>query len=132
MIPRPALANLRDDAGQISLVRSVVITLLVALVLFEVGAVAINQYQARDAASQAAADANIAFAASNRNPGAAERRAKAFLAGSGTTFIGLSIDSDNLRLSVTVEKTAKTLMIHRIERLQRYRVVRVSESVPLR
>lgn len=104
---------------------------IVGFAVFETGAVFVNRYQVSDIASQAAAEANITYFGS-RSEGAAENRAEEFVEQNDATFVDLAVDQGAQTMSVTAEKSAKTLVIHRIDRLKRYVTARSTQSVPLR
>lgn len=122
-----------NDRGQVSawLVRLLLLLAVLGFLLIEFGAVVINRVQAGDVAGQAAAEAGIAFANSNRVE-AAEARAEEFAELNDAEFVDLRIERREGLIYVTVRKTAATRVIHRIGVIEDLAEAEVTESAPLR
>ena len=95
------------------LVKLVVSLAIVGLVAFEGGAIVVARVQADGTANDVANEAAIVYAR-GANADAAEKAARAEAERAGVTFISFSVVDDGRAVAVTVEKKAKTLILHRI------------------
>jgi hypothetical protein len=121
-----------NERGQISgwLIRLVVFVGIGGFLLLEFGAVAVNRLQAGDLASEAAAQAGIVYF-NTRSLEAAEDEAKEYVADKAE-LLDVSVDPQVQEISVTLRKTASTILIDRIEALDDVITIEVTESAPLR
>lgn len=121
-----------SDAGQVVgwLVKLVVVLVVLGLVLFEVVATVLVRATAADTASKAAQEAGFVYRdTSDRSR--AEETARAMVEGEGAEFVSLSVDTEQRTISVTVQKRAKTLFIHKIDALKKYTNVSETQAAPL-
>jgi hypothetical protein len=96
---------------------------IVGAVAFEAGAIVVAHVNADTAANEVSSEA--AFAASGGSEGAAEAAARVEAAKQGVRLIGVSLSDDGKVVTVIVEKTAKTLLVHRLSFTKSWTLVRV-------
>ncbi len=103
---------------------------LLAIVLYDAGAVGVAHLRAMDTAPAAAIAASTAWAQSPRHdPAAAVAAAKAFAAGHGAQIVpgSIAIDPDGT-VHLRITSTAHTLVIQHIGPLARFRTVTVDAT----
>lgn len=124
--------RVQGDRGQVSswVVKLVVWGGILGFLFLEVGSVVLNRVQTQDLAGQAATEANLAYDGA-RGVEAAEQRAVEFV-GEKAEVLDVSLDPTSSQLSVTIRKTARTFLIHRVQSMADLAVVTITESVPLR
>lgn len=116
----------RGDVILGGLARTAIGLLLFALVVYEVGAVAVNSLQLDSIGQDAARAAATAWSEEHRRS-AAEGAAAATLAG----HAGVSLDEvlvGDGRVSVTLSRPAQVLVSHRIAALRRFLVATVTKQ----
>lgn len=103
---------------------------LMGLLVIEGGSLVMNRIQAHDLASEAATEANITY---ERTPDIRIARARAEeYVSDKAQVVDVGIDQVNRRLAVTLQKTARTFLVHRVGAFADWATVIVTESVPLR
>jgi hypothetical protein len=116
-----------DDRGGIVtgwLFKLVLSLAIVGVVAFEAGALVVAHVNADTAANEVSSEA--AFAAARvGNEKAAEDAARAEAAKQGVRLIGVSLSNDGKVVTVIVEKTAKTLLLHRLSFTKSWTLIRV-------
>lgn len=124
---------MNDDGGIILgwLFKLLVGLAIFAVVAFEAGSVIIVRVQVDGIAADAANEAGGEYA-SSRSPDRAEQVAAAVAARGDASIVAFDVSSDGRTVSVTVEKRAKTLIIHRIASLRRFLVARATHEAPVR
>jgi hypothetical protein len=120
-------ANSRGDIVIGWLLKLVLSLAIVGLVAFEAGALLVAHVNADSAANEVAGEASFA-AAQGGNQKATEDAARTEAARQGVRLIGVSVANDGRSVTVVVEKTAKTLLLHRISFTKSWTVVRVTRS----
>jgi hypothetical protein len=118
------------DQGDIVLgwlLKLVISLAIVGLVAFEAGAVLVAHVGADSAANEVAGEASFA-AAQGGDQKAAEVAARTEAGRQGVRLIGVSVANDGRSVTVVVEKTAKTLLLHRVSFTKSWTVVRVTRS----
>ena len=121
------MVPMRDERGGIVtgwLFKLVLSLAIVGVVAFEAGALVVAHVNADSAANEVATEAAFA-AARGGNEQAAETAAKAEAARQGVQLIGVSLSSDGRVVTVIVEKTAKTLLLHRVSFTKSWTLIRV-------
>lgn len=98
---------------------------IVGLVAFEAGALVVAHVSADSAANEVASEAAFA-AARGGSEKAADTAAREEAARQGVRLIGLSLAADGTYVTVIVEKTAKTIFLHRISATRSWTKVRVT------
>jgi hypothetical protein len=97
---------------------------IVGAVAFEAGAIVVAHVNADTAANEVSSEA--AFAAANGGgEGAAQAAARVEAAKQSVRLIGVSLSDDGRVITVIVEKTARTLLVHRLSFAKSWTVVRV-------
>lgn len=123
-----------DDAGQVSswLLKILFWVAILGFVLIEFGSVVIVRIQTGDVAGQTAQEAGIAY--SNRGLERAEARAEEYAELNDAVYVddSLEIRQEDDELCVTVQKTASTIVIHRIDALEDLIEAEATECAPLR
>jgi hypothetical protein len=103
---------------------------LVGVVAFEAGAVIVARVTVDGVASEAAGEAASAYAR-GQNAGAAEAIAKEYAASHGATMVGFTIENQGRAVTVTVEKRARTILLHRIGATEKWTVARTTHRRPV-
>lgn len=127
------LAAPRFSAGQIVigwLLKVSLALVIVGLLLFEVVGVLVARGTAADTASKAASEAGFRYR-DTANVEQAKAVAKQYAEREGATFISLSVDPQDREITVTVQKKARTLFIHRIGALRKYTIATETQTTPL-
>jgi hypothetical protein len=127
---RAWLRRLGAEAGQISIVRTLVTLAIAGVLLFEGGAIIVNRIQAVDSAVAAARDASATYAVSGGDEDLAKSRAVDDVRAGGAEFISFLVDTSSRRVYVSASKTAHTLLVHRIEWTKGLAQARVTQSAP--
>jgi hypothetical protein len=98
---------------------------IVGVVAFEAGALVVAHVSADTAATEVASEAAFA-AARGGGETAAEAAARDEATRQGVRLIGASLSNDGKVVTVIIEKTAKTLLLHRVSFTKSWTLVRVA------
>lgn len=112
------------------LVKVVAGLLLVGLVAFEAGAIVIAKVGADGTAQTAALEAGLSYGR-DRDPEHAEAEAESKAEQGGATLVSFGVSGDGETVTVTVERHAKTFIVHRISSLARFTRVRATATAPV-
>jgi len=99
---------------------------IVGVVTFEAGAVVVAHVSADSGANEVAGEAAFA-AAGGGDQNAAEKAARTEADRQHVQLIGVSLSHDGTIVTVIVEKTAKTLLLHRVSFTKSWTLVRVTK-----
>ncbi len=110
------------------LVKLVIGLLAVGLVAFEIGAVVIAKVNVDGTADTAAREAAFIYGTS-RNVDIARAEAEKKAAQAGAKVTAFSVSQDGQFVTVTVEKIAKTIVIHKIGVFKNLRVARSTHTI---
>jgi hypothetical protein len=119
-----------DERGGIVtgwLIKLVLSLAIVGVVAFEAGALVVAHVGADTAANEVATEAAFA-AAKGGSQSAAETAAQAEATRRGVRLIGVSVANDGKSVTVIIEKSAKTLLIHRVSFTKSWTLIRVARS----
>jgi hypothetical protein len=100
---------------------------IVGVVAFEAGALVVAHVSADSAANEVASEAAFA-AARGGGEQAAEAAARDEAAKQGVRLIGVSLSNDGQIVTVIIEKTAKTLLLHRVSFTKSWTLIRTSRK----
>lgn len=131
MSTEAALAAQRGGIITGWLLRLVIGLLLLGVVVFEFGAVVIARVGVDGTAQTAAREAALVYG-SGRGAEAAQEEAANKAKEGGATLAEFSISQDGTEVTVTLERTAKTFIIHKIGALKKYATVRASDTATVR
>ncbi len=124
---------MRGEGGGIVtgwLLKLIVSIAILGLVVFEAGAIILAHVNA-DAAATEVAGAAATSVASGGNAKAAEQAARAEAAAQHVTLVEFSLADDHKTVTVIVEKTAKTLLVHRLSWTKSWTVVHAVRRRPV-
>lgn len=116
----------RRENGQIILgwlVKLLIGLTIFGVVAFEAGAVIAARVQVDGIAVDAAREAALLYG-NRKSARDAEQIAREFAERSDARLVGFAVSGDKKRVTVTVEKRASTIFVHRIGGLKRYSVAR--------
>lgn len=113
------------------LLRLVIGLVLLGVVVFEIGAVVIARVGVDGTAQTAAREAALIYGGS-RSVEAAQAEAAQKAKEGGATLAEFSISQDGTQVTVTLERKAKTFIIHKIGALKKYATVRASDTATVR
>jgi hypothetical protein len=115
----------RGERGDIVvgwLLKLLVSIAIVGLVAFEAGAIVVTHVTAESAANEAATEAAFVVGRGGRIQDA-EDAARAEAAKQGVTLIAFSVTPDRELVTLTIEKKARTLLLHRLSWTRSWTVV---------
>lgn len=113
------------------LLRLVLGLVLLGLVFFEAGSVVVARVGVDGTAQTAAREAALIYGTS-RNPDAARSEAEKAAVQGGARLVEFTIASDGKEVTVTLERIAKTFVIHKIGPLKKYTTTRASDTAVVR
>lgn len=102
-----------------SLTRVALVLIVLAAIVFEGGTVVVARFQADRIAIDAADEAGGIYARTGSTT-KAEAGAREIAELSGAELVNFSVSSSQLSVRVTVSKTARTFVIHRISALRKF------------
>lgn len=103
---------------------------VVGVIAFEFGAVIIARVTVDGIASEAAGEAALVYGR-GQNVEAAESAAREYAGSRGGTMTGFTVENDGRAVTVTVEKKARTLFLHRIGATESWTVARTTRRRPV-
>lgn len=103
---------------------------LVGVIAFEFGAVIIARVTVDGVASEAAGEAALVYGR-GQNVEAAEAAAREYTESRGATMTGFTIENDGRAVTVSVEKRARTLLLHRVGTTKSWTVARTTRRRPV-
>jgi hypothetical protein len=112
----------RGDSGGIVtswLLKVVLSLLLLGMVAFEAGAIVIARIGVDGTAQTAATEAAFSYAR-NQDLQRAETEAADKARQGGATLVAFAVSEDGETVTVTLERTARTMIVHRISSLERF------------
>ena len=112
------------------LMRLVVMLAIVALAAYEGGAVIVAHVQSDTAATDVSEEAALAYAHSN-DADQARAVADAKATSEGAVVVAFSIDAARKNITVTVEKTARTLFLQRMSFSRKWTDARTTRTQPI-
>jgi hypothetical protein len=120
---------LRDERGIVVswLLKLLVSIAIVGLVAFEAGAILVAHVSADSAASDAAGVAAFVVALGG-NDRSAQNAANEAAAKDGAKLISFAVAADGKTVTVTIEKTARTMIVQRISQLRSWGVIRTTRK----
>lgn len=124
--------NARSSRGDIVigwLVKLLASISIVGLVAFEAGAVIVTRVTAESTAGDIATEAAFAVGHGGGTQDA-EDAARTEAAKHGVALVALSVSPERDTVSVTIEKTAKTLILQRLSWTKSWTVVRITRTRP--
>ncbi|HVL90686.1 MAG TPA: hypothetical protein VM841_10685 [Actinomycetota bacterium] len=113
------------------LVRLAVSLLLLGLAFFEAGAVIVARVGVDGTAQTAAREAALVYG-NSRDPQAAEAEAAKAARQGGARLVEFTISTEGKQVTVTLERTAKTFVIHKIGPLEKFATTRASDTADVR
>lgn len=125
-----ASATERGDIVLGWLLKLIVSLAIVGVVLFEAGSVIVARVNADSAATDVAGEAALSVGRTSDQK-AIEDAARAEAVKHDVTLLGVSVSDDRKSVTVTVEKHAKTLLLHRLSWTRSWTIARTTRTVPV-
>lgn len=113
------------------LLRLVIGLALLGVVVFEFGAVVIARVGVDGTAQTAAREAALVYGSSQNVETAKAEAAKKAKEG-GATLSSFEVSQDGTTVTVTLERKARTFLIHKIGALKKYATVRATDTTDVR
>ncbi|HEX9695952.1 MAG TPA: hypothetical protein VGB64_06520 [Actinomycetota bacterium] len=127
-------ATIGDQRGGIItgwLLRLIIGLVLLGLVFFEAGAVVVARVGVDGTAQTASREAALIYGTS-KNPDVARNEAEKAAVQGGARVVEFTISPDGQEVTVTLERIAKTFVIHKIGPLKKFATVRASDTATVR
>lgn len=113
------------------LLRMVIGLILLGLVFFEAGSIVVARIGVDGTTKTAAREAALVYG-NGRDAEAARAEAEKAATQGGARLVEFTISNDGQEVTVTLERTAKTFVIHKIGALKKYAKVRASDTAAVR